>query len=53
MIDLINTLVKFNDNIPCLFEQYPESEIDLNVIIPYVDYEIKKTLKDIIHKERL
>jgi hypothetical protein len=53
MIDLVNILLKFNDNLPCLFELYPESEMDINVIIPYVDYEIKKTLKDIIHIERL
>lgn len=53
MIDLVNSLLKFNDNLPSLLEQYPESEMDIDVLIPYVDYEIKKTLKDIIHKERL
>jgi hypothetical protein len=53
MMDLINILLKFNENLPCLLETYPESEMDINVLIPYVDYEIKKTIKDIIHIERL
>ena len=53
MIDLINSLIKFNDNLTDLLDQFPESEADIDILMPYVDYEIKKTLKDIITIERL
>jgi hypothetical protein len=53
MIDLVNSLIKFNDNLPDLLDQFPESEEDIDVLMPYVDYEIKKALKDIITIERL
>ncbi len=53
LINLINILIKFNDNVPNLIDQFPDSEIDIDLIIPYIDYEIKKTLKDIIHIEKL
>jgi hypothetical protein len=53
MIDLVNSLIKFNDNLPDLLDQFPESEDDIDVLMPYVDYEIKKALKDIITLERL
>ena len=53
MINRINSLITFNDNLLSLCEQYPESESDVDTLMPYVDHEIKKTLKDIIHIERL
>lgn len=53
MINRVNILLTFNDNILGLCEKYPESEIDIDTLIPFVNYEIKKTLKDIIHIERL
>lgn len=53
MMNLVNILVKFNDNLPDLVELFPESELDIDLLMPYVDYEIKKMLKDIIHNEKL
>lgn len=53
MITLVNTLIKFNDNIPCILEFMPDSKWDVELLMPYIDYEIKKTLKDIIHNEKL
>lgn len=53
LMDSINVLVEFNDNIPTLLSSFPESEDDIETIGSYITYEIKKTLKDIIHIERL
>lgn len=53
VIDSINVLVKFHDNMPSLLNNFPEAEEDIQLLESYVSYEIKKTLKDIIHIERL
>ena len=53
MMHSVNTLMKFNDNLPDLVGLFPESEKDVDLLMPYVDYEIKKILKDIIHIEKL
>jgi hypothetical protein len=52
-MDSINVLVQFYDNIPSLLNNLPDAEDDIALIESYVEYEIKKTLKDIIHIERL
>jgi hypothetical protein len=52
-IFLINELIKFNDNLVSLPELMPIIENDVDLISPYVDFEIQKALKDIIHTERL
>jgi hypothetical protein len=53
VMDSVNVLIKFFDNMPILLDNFPESEQDLQLLESYVEYEIKKTLKDIIHIERL
>lgn len=53
VMDSVNVLIEFNDNIPHLLKKFPESTDDIEVLKSYVTYEIKKTLKDIIHMERL
>ena len=52
-VQAINILIEFRDNIPHLIKNIPETKEDLDLLKSYVDYEIKKTLKDIIHIERL
>jgi hypothetical protein len=53
VMDSLNILITFHDNIPHLLHKLPETREDLEILKSYVDYEIKKTLKDIIHIERL
>ncbi len=53
VMDSVNVLIEFNNNIPHLLTMFTQSEDDIHVLKSYVDYEIKKTLKDIIHIERL
>jgi molybdopterin-guanine dinucleotide biosynthesis protein len=53
MIGALNDLMQFNDNIPVILELYPETDSDIVLIESYVNYEIKKILKDIIHSEKL
>lgn len=53
VMDSVNTLVKFRGSIPNLLTMFPETKNDLEIIKPYIDYEIQKILKDIIHIERL
>jgi hypothetical protein len=53
VMDSVNVLIEFNDNIPHLLQKFPESQDDIELLASYVTYEIKKTLKDIIHIERL
>jgi hypothetical protein len=53
MMDSVNVLIKFNDNIPHLLKKFPDSKEDIEILVSYVTYEIRKTLKDIIHIERL
>lgn len=53
VMDSVNTLIKFRDGMLHVLKMFPETKDDLEVLKPYVDYEIKKTLKDIIHIERL
>jgi len=53
MMDALNTLIQFNDNIPVVLELFPETESDIVLIESYLNYEIKKILKDIIHSEKL
>jgi len=53
VMDSINVLMKFYDNIPSLLDNFPEVEDDIQLLESYINYEIKKTLKDIIHIERL
>lgn len=49
----INILKEFYENIPVLAKKFPESKEDLELLKSYVEYEIGKTIKDIIHFERL
>ncbi len=49
----INILIEFYNNMPHLIKNFPESIEDIEVLDSYINYEIKKTLKDIIHIERL
>lgn len=49
----INVLVKFNENMAHIMAKFPEIENDIDLLKSYVSYEIKKTLRDIIHIERL
>jgi hypothetical protein len=53
MMDSFNTLMQFVDNLRPLSEMFPESDNDIMLLEPYIAYEIKKTLKDIIHIEKL
>jgi len=53
VMDSVNVLIEFNDNIPLLLKKFPEVTEDIQLLQSYVTYEIKKTLKDIIHIERL
>jgi hypothetical protein len=53
VMDSVNALITFNDNIPELLKKFPESTEDIETLKSYVVYEIKKTLKDLIHIERL
>jgi hypothetical protein len=53
VMDSVNILIEFNNNMPQLFKDFPESVQDLALLDEYISYEIKKTLKDIIHIERL
>lgn len=53
VMDSINVLIQFNDNVPHLLKKFPEATEDIEILKSYVSYEIKKTLKDIIHIERL
>jgi len=52
-MDSVNVLVDFHNNIPQLLKKFPESKEDISLLDAYVNYEIKKTLQDIIHIERL
>lgn len=52
-MDSVNVLVEFNKNISYLLDGFPESTEDIEALESYISYEIKKTLKDIIHIERL
>jgi len=49
----VNILIEFNDNLSYVLNQFPGIEDDIELLKSYVSYEIKKTLKDIIHIERL
>jgi hypothetical protein len=49
----INVLIEFYNNMPQLLKKFPESIEDITLLDSYISYEIKKTLKDIIHIERL
>jgi len=49
----VNVLLQFHENIPNLLKNFPDAEPDIELLESYVTYEIKKTLKDIIHIERL
>ncbi len=53
VMDSVNILIEFNDNIPHLLKKFPDAKEDIELLKSFVDYEIKKTLKDIIHIERL
>jgi len=53
MMHSINVLIELNSNIPYLVNNFSESAEDIDTIHSYISYEIKKTLKDIIHIERL
>lgn len=53
LMDSVNTLIEFNDNILSLSKKFPESKADLELLKSYAEYEIKKTLKDIVHLEKL
>lgn len=53
VMESINVLVEFRHNIDHLLSAFPESSHDIEIIESYISYEIKKTLKDIIHIERL
>lgn len=53
LMNAVNTLVKFQDNMPHIHKKFPDTNDDIDLLKSYVDYEIKKALKDIIHIERL
>lgn len=53
IMDLVNILIEFHNNIPQLLKTFPDSKEDISLLDSYVNYKIKKTLKDIIHMERL
>jgi len=53
IMNSINVLVKFNDNMGHILDRFPEVENDIDLLRSYVSYEIKKILRDIIHIERL
>jgi hypothetical protein len=53
VMDSVNVLIKFYNNMPQLLDHFPEDKEDIELLESYVNYEIKKTLKDIIHIERL
>ncbi len=53
IMDSVNILIEFHNNMPQLLKAFPDSKEDIALLDSYVNYEIKKTLKDIIHMERL
>jgi hypothetical protein len=53
VMESINVMIEFRNNIDHLLCNFPESGNDIEIIDSYLSYEIKKTLKDIIHIERL
>lgn len=53
VMDSINSMTEFYNNIPLLLKNFPDAKDDIDLLAGYISYEIKKTLKDIIHIERL
>lgn len=53
VMNSVNNLIEFYNNIPHMIKNFPEAKEDIELLTSYVNYEIKKTLKDIIHIERL
>ena len=53
IMESLNTLIEFRQNIDYLLTHFPDAGEDVETIDTYVTYEIKKTLKDLIHIERL
>jgi len=49
----LNVLNGFMDNVPSMMKKFSESKEDIELLKSFVEYEIKKTVKDIIHLERL
>lgn len=52
-LNSINILVEFYKNIGYLDDNFIEIGHDIDLLNSYVEYEIKKTLKDVIHTEKL
>lgn len=53
LMKAVNILMEFYDNLPDINNKYSETTEDIDLLKSYMDYEIKKALKDIIHIERL
>ncbi len=53
LMDAVNTLVEFRENMVKIPKNISETKDDIDVLKSYVEYEIKKALKDILHIERL
>lgn len=53
LMDAVNTLVEFRENMIKIPKNISETKDDIDVLKAYVEYEIKKALKDILHIERL
>lgn len=49
----LNVLTNFMDNASSMMKKFSESKEDIELLKSFVEYEIKKTIKDIIHLERL
>ncbi len=49
----LNVLVDFRENMVKIPKNIAETKDDIELLKSYVEYEIKKTLKDIVHIERL
>ena len=52
-LNALNSLIELYKNIPYLDENFIEIDHDIDLLNSYIEYEIKKTLKDIIQIERL
>lgn len=51
LMNAANTLVQFQNNFPYI--RCEDTKEDIDLLQSYLNYELKKILKDIIHVERL
>ncbi len=52
-IQIVNSLIEFYNNVPYMLDVFNDAHDDIDLVKEYVEYEIKKTLKDLVHLERL